>query len=103
LQEAKTAGKNIRDSNNSRDSQEHINRKVLNSRRDGNIISDSNPASRDSRNETTAVRTHQQLARQQHKRQLEQQETPTAGMPKPVETSEEEGMLTTVGTPQQEL
>ncbi len=35
---------------------------------------------------------------------MEQQEMPTtAGMSKPVDAVVEEGMLTTVGTPQQEL
>jgi hypothetical protein len=65
-----------------------INRKDLNMRRECSNNSDSSHG-RDSRDETTVVRTHQQ----QHKRQLEQQGMQTtAGMPKPVETSEEEGM-----------
>jgi hypothetical protein len=54
----------------------HHSRKDHNVRREGSNISNSNH-SRDSRDETTAVRTHQQQDRQQHKKQLEQREMPT--------------------------
>jgi hypothetical protein len=55
------------------------------------------------RDVTTAVRKHQQ-SRQQQKIQLEHQGTRTrVFMLKPVEILVEKGMLTTVGTQQQEL
>jgi hypothetical protein len=119
----KTAGTSITAGTASaRNVWKHYSRKDHNVRREGSNISNSNH-SRASRDETTAVRTHQQQDRQQHKKQLEQRGMPTtagyannirgrqqqqgtpttAGMPKPKETSVEEGMLTTVGTPQQEL
>ena len=50
-----------------------------------------------SREEQTAIRIHQQQARQQHKRQ---QGTPTTSeVPEPLETPVSDGMLTTSGTP----
>jgi hypothetical protein len=78
-------------------------RRDLNSNREDNNSKDFSHG-RYFRDGTAYVGTHQQQTRQQHKRQLEQQGTPTtAGMPKPVETSVEEGLLTTVGTPQQNI
>ena len=67
------------------------NRRDLNSNREGNHSRDSNYR-RGSRDEATLVRTHQQQAWQQYKRQLEHLGTPTKA-----------GMLTTLGTQQQEL
>jgi hypothetical protein len=60
--------------------------------REGSYSRDSSHR-RDSRDEATAVRTHQQQAPQQHKRQLEHLGAPeTEGMSKPVETLGEEGL-----------
>jgi hypothetical protein len=95
-----------REANNSRDANDkrdcHISRKDLymyRSRKASNSREFSH--SRDTGDETTAVKTHQEP--DSSTRKVEQQGTPsTAGMPKPVEPSVEEGMLTTAATPQQE-
>jgi len=67
------------------------NKRDLNSNREGNHSRDSNYR-RGSRDEATSLKTHQQQASQQHKRQLEHLGTPPKAE-----------MLTTVGTQQQEL
>ncbi len=71
----------------------HSSRRELNSSRKG-ITGKEYIHSRETREETTAVGIHQHQARQQHKRQLKQQGTPTtARVPKTKETSVVEVML----------
>jgi hypothetical protein len=107
----KTAGMSIA-AGTARNVWKHYSRKDHNVRREGSNISNSNH-SRASRDETTAVRTHQQQDRQQHKKQLEQRGMPTtAGYANNIRGRQQQQgcqnrrkqvMLTTVGTPQQEL
>jgi hypothetical protein len=88
----------------------HRSRKDHNVRKEGSNISNSNH-SRASREETTAVRTHQQQAHSSTRNNWnsggcqQQQGTPaTAGDANNLRDSKTGGnMLTTVGTPQQEL
>jgi hypothetical protein len=79
---------NSREANNSRE----VNNcwEARNSREGSNSKGSSH--GRDSRDETTKVRTYQQQARQQHKKQLKQQGTPSIS-----------GILTTSGMPKEEL
>jgi hypothetical protein len=78
-------------------------RRYLNSSREGRNMRDSSH-SRYSRDETTAVRTHQQKARQQHLQETNGT-VGDANNSRDVKTEAlvEEGMLTTAGKPQQEL